>query len=152
MARGYFGAAVYHPKHEVNIGSLWRSAAAYGAAFVATVGRRYEHRQASDTHKTTLHTPLMHYHDMDDLLTHLPHSCPLVGVELHLSATPLPWFWHPTRALYLLGAEDHGLPPRVMDRCHYLISIPSVQPWSLNVANAGSIVFAHRHLQRLPGE
>lgn len=48
MTRGYFGVAVYRPKTEANIGTLWRSATAYGAAFLATVGQRHQ-RQASDT-------------------------------------------------------------------------------------------------------
>lgn len=146
--RGFFGAAVYRPKREVNIGGLWRSAAAYGAALLATVGVRYQ-LEASDTPNARLHTPLVHYHDLDDLLAHLPHGCPIVGVELDPRATPLPEFIHPPRALYLLGAEDHGLPPAVLDCCHYLVQIPTAVTWSLNVASAGTVVLAHRHMARV---
>jgi tRNA G18 (ribose-2'-O)-methylase SpoU len=151
--RGFFGVGVYRPKHEVNIGSLWRTAVAYDAAFLATVGRRYR-AQASDTGNAALHAPLYHYPDLDDLIEHLPHSCPIVGVELDPRATPLDRFRHPERALYLLGAEDHGLPPKVIDRCHYLVAIPSALPRSLNVAVAGGIVVAHRYLatcRQVPG-
>jgi tRNA G18 (ribose-2'-O)-methylase SpoU len=88
--------------------------------------------------------PLHHYADLDDLIAHLPHGCPLVGVELDARSEPLPLFTHPRRALYLLGAEDHGLPPAVLERCHHVVQIPTPQPWSLNVAVAGSIVMAHR--------
>jgi tRNA G18 (ribose-2'-O)-methylase SpoU len=144
-ARGFFGVAVYLPKHEVNVGSLWRTADTYGAAFLGTVGRRY-HYQASDTSNAARHTPLVHYADIDDLIAHLPHSTPLIGVELDPRAIPLDRFTHPDRGLYLLGAEDHGLPPKVIDRCHYLIEIPAVRHNSLNVAVAGGIVIAHRHL------
>jgi tRNA G18 (ribose-2'-O)-methylase SpoU len=145
-SRGYFGVAVWHPKHEVNIGSLWRSAHLYGAAFVATVGSRYAHRQASDTMATTRHTPLHHYDTIDDLIDHLPHSCPLVGVELDPRAVGLDRFVHPLRALYLLGAEDHGLPPKITDRCHFLVQIPTVVNRSMNVASAGTVVLADRHM------
>lgn len=151
MTRGFFGVAVYRPKHDVNVGSLWRTAVAYGAAFMATVGRRYEH-QASDTGNARMHTPLHHYSSLDDLIEHLPHSCPLVGVELDPRAVPLPRFRHPVRALYLLGAEDSGLPQHVIDRCHHLVTIPAAVPWSLNVAVAGGIVAAHRHLAMQPAE
>lgn len=142
--RGFYGVAVYRPKREINVGCLWRSATVYGAAFLATIGRRYE-RQAADTPNSPLHIPLHHYTDLDDLVAHLPHSCPLIGVELDERAIALDRFDHPVRALYLLGAEDDGLPPAVLARCHQVVQIPSVLPRSLNVAVAGSLVIAHRH-------
>lgn len=144
--RGYFGIAVWHPKHQTNIGSLWRSSSLYGAAFLATVGKRYPQRQASDTMHSTMHTPLHHYADVDDLIDHLPHSCPLVGVELDPRAVDLTKFGHPVRALYLFGAEDHGLPPHITDRCHHLVQIPSALPHSMNVACAGAVVMSHRFM------
>lgn len=147
---GFYGIAVYHPKHDANVGGLWRSADAYGAAFTATVGRRYQTMQASDTTKSRLHTPLHHYRDIDDLIEHLPHACQLVGVELDPRAVQLDEFQHPERALYLLGAEDHGLPQSVIDRCHHLVQVPSAVSWSLNVATAGSIVAYHRFMSRQP--
>jgi hypothetical protein len=60
---------VYRPKHDANVGSLWRTADSYGAAFLATVGRRYTH-QASDTTKSSKHVPLHHYHREDDAARH----------------------------------------------------------------------------------
>lgn len=147
MSRGYFGVAAYHPKTANNVGSLWRTADLYGAAFLGTVGRRYTH-QSTDTMHTPKHTPLIHYTDLDDLIAHLPHGCPIVGVELDPRATPLDEFDHPERALYLLGAEDHGLPPAVVDRCHYVVQVPCPTARSMNVACAGSIVVADRHMGR----
>jgi tRNA G18 (ribose-2'-O)-methylase SpoU len=146
MSRGYFGIAIYRPKTANNVGSLWRTADLYGAAFLGTVGRRYTH-QSTDTMHTPKHTPLHHYSDFEDLVAHLPQGCPLVGVELDPRATSLPEFTHPERGLYLLGAEDNGLPPAVVDRCHFLVSVPTVRPQSMNVACAGSVVAAHRHMQ-----
>lgn len=146
--RGYFGVAVYHPKTAANVGSLWRSAVLFGASFLATVGHRYGNRQPSDTEHAADHTPLIHFANLDDLIEHLPYSCPLVGVELDPRARALDVFAHPERALYLLGAEDRGLPMSVMDRCHYLVQIPTAVPRSMNVACAGSVVLSHRHLSR----
>lgn len=148
MNRGYFGVAVYKPKTAANVGSLWRTAGIYGAAFLATVGHRYT-KQPSDTPNTPLHTPLHHYADLDDLLAHLPHGCPLVGVELADGAIPLPSFTHPPRGLYLLGAEDNGLPPSVLQRCHWVVTVPYEEPYSLNVAVAGSIVIADRWTRQM---
>lgn len=144
--RGFFAVGIYGNKTPANLGTLWRSASLFDAAFVYTVGKRYE-RQCSDTMKTPLHTPLFHFADVDDLIDHLPHGCPLVGVELDDRSVPLSAYGHPQRAAYLLGAEDIGLPPRVLARCHEVVQIETVAPWSMNVAVAGSIVLHDRHVK-----
>ena len=144
MSRGFFGIGIWHTKTAANIGTLWRSATLYDAAFVAAVGARYRH-QSGDTCHTPNHTPLYHYTDIDDLVQHLPHGCPLIGVELDPRATPLTEYRHPLRAMYLLGAEDHGLPPAVVDRCHDLITIPTARSFSHNVAVAGALVMHDRY-------
>ncbi len=141
---GYFGIAVYNPKTESNVGTLWRSAFLYDAAFIGTVGARYR-KQASDTPNTANHIPLINYVDFADLHDHIPHSCPLIGVELIEGAKTLSEYAHPQRAVYLLGAEDNGLPASVMDKCHDVVQIPTVRDWSMNVAVAGSIIMYDRH-------
>lgn len=148
MSRGFFGVGVYHPKTEQNIGTLYRTAYLYDAAFVFTVGRRYK-EQASDTPKTQRQIPLFHFATVEDLIEHLPNGSPLVGVELDPRATPLHEFEHPRMATYLLGAEDHGLPVDVIDRCHSLVVLESIQPQSMNVSTAGSIVIYDRHIKAL---
>lgn len=147
QGRGYFAVVVYRPKSECNVGTLWRSAFLQDAAFVGTIGMRYK-QQASDTPNTAKHVPLIHYNDLDDLVKHLPYSCPLIGIELDECAKDLTEFTHPERAIYLLGAEDNGLPPSVLDRCHYVVQIPTVRDWSMNVAVAGSIVMYDRMAKR----
>jgi tRNA G18 (ribose-2'-O)-methylase SpoU len=118
-----------------------------GASLIFTIGRRYR-RQASDTIRTANHIPLMHFTDMDDLVEHLPHSCMLVGIEIDPSARNLAEYVHPERAAYLLGAEDYGLPPDVIERCHSLIQVESPRYMCLNVAVAGSLVMWDRHVKR----
>lgn len=141
MTRGYCGIGVYHPKTEANIGTLWRSAHILGADFLFTVGHRYR-RQASDTTKAWMHLPLFHFATVDDLVEHLPHACPLVGVELDPRARMLSNFTHEERSCYMLGAEDSGIPLKVLDRCHRVVRLPGA--YCLNVAVAGSIVLYHR--------
>ncbi len=137
--RGFCGIGIQHSKTPINIGTLWRSAAILGADFIFTVGRRYTH-QSSDTLKAYRHIPLWHFEDLDDL--RVPHDCRLIGVELDDRARPLHTFRHPERAVYLLGAEDHGLSKDAIARCHQLIRLPG--QWSMNVAVAGSIVLNDR--------
>lgn len=140
--KGYFGIGVFHPKREINIGTLFRSATCFGAAFVFTVGRRYK-AQASDTCVTWKSIPLYHYLTIEELISHLPKSCPLVGVEILDTAVPLPEFKHPDRACYILGAEDHGLNRSAVLQCHKLVSIPGASN-CLNVASAASIIMYDR--------
>ena len=146
--RGYFAIGVWHPKTEVNVGTLWRHAYLFGAAFVFTVGARYKH-QSSDTLRATNHVPLFAFESFADLHAHLPHSCPLVAVEMCAGAKPLPKFTHDERAVYLLGAEDHGLPETVLSEAHRKVQIPCPKDYeSMNVAVAGTIIMYDRYLKR----
>lgn len=142
--RGYFGVCVEHSKSTENIGTLWRTAYAFDAALLCTVGRRYS-RQITDTLASVNHVPLQYFATFDDFFSALPFGCQLVGVELDPRATPLRQFHHPERAFYLLGAEDHGLTSVARQRCHSLIVLPGRH--CLNVAVAGSLVLAHRVMQ-----
>lgn len=144
--RGFFAIGIYHPRHEVNTGSLWRSASLYGAALIFTVGRRYK-AQASDTTDAPGRIPLMHFADMADLVAHLPHSCPLAGVEMDSRSVPLARFTHPPRAAYLLGAEDHGLPAAIADRCHVLVQVEAPAAEPLNVACCGTVLMHDRYVR-----
>jgi len=146
-ARGYFGIGIYHPKREVNVGGVWRAGHLYGASFVFTVGARYD-RQHADTSKAHRHLPLFHYADIADLRRHLPYGAPLVGVELDPSSVPLHQYDHRDRAVYLLGAEDHGIPQDVLAQCHDVVQIASAQPWSMNVAQAGAVLLHDRHVKQ----
>jgi len=140
--RGFFGIGVFHSKNETNIGTLWRSAYAFGADYIFTVGKRYR-RQPTDTNKAVNHVPLFHFSDIDDLVKHLPFGCQLVGVEIVPESVSLPKFIHPERACYLLGAEDEGLSGYAIEKCHRIIEIPGAA-FCLNVATAGSIVLYDR--------
>ncbi len=142
--RGYFEIGVWHPKTEQNIGTLWRSAYQLGASGIFTIGRRYQ-KQASDTCSTFKHVALRNYENLDELFAVLPYSAPLVAIEM--GGKPLEKFWHPERAVYLLGAEDHGLPDVVLSRCHMVVSLNCVRVAFYNVAVAGSIVMYHRLMQ-----
>ena len=43
-SKGYFGVVAQRPKAPTNIGTLWRSAFLYDAAFIGTIGARYQHQ------------------------------------------------------------------------------------------------------------
>lgn len=145
MPRGYFGVGIYQPKHSVNIGTLWRTAFSMGAAFIFTIGKRTKF-QASDVPKSYRHLPMFRYTSMDDFIKcGVPRECQLVGIELHPKARSLTNFIHPERAIYILGAEDHGLHEEIINKCNALIQLPGKV--CINVAVAGSIVVTDRVLK-----
>ena len=140
MNRGFFGVGIWYPTNEMNVGTLWRSAFAFGAAFVFTIGRRYK-KQCTDTACSTRHVPCFNYSDLEDFNRHRPLDTPLVVIELAGHAESLPAFVHPERAVYLLGSEGGGLPTSLLSK-NQVVEIPS--SFCLNVAVAGSIVLYDR--------
>lgn len=139
--RGYFGIGIQNTKTEQNIGTLWRSAQLLGASFIFTIHKRYK-KQSTDTMKAFRHIPLYNYESFDEFYKAIPYGCLLIGVELHETAQPISKFSHPQQAIYLLGAEDHGLTNEAIERCHKLIQLPGDR--SMNVSVAGSIVMYDR--------
>ena len=146
MKRGYFGIGIFHCKTETNVGTLWRSTAILGADFIFTIGKRYQ-AQSSDSVKAPRHIPLYHYKDYDDFFQHVPYSCPVIAVELADNSVPLETFVHPERCIYLLGAEDSGIPESILSRCQSTVQL--IGDICYNVSTAGSIVMYDRATKAL---
>lgn len=81
----------------------------------------------------------------EDFLCALPKGASLIGVELDPRSISVTTYKHPKRAVYLLGAEDSGLPQDILGKCDDIIQIPA--SISLNVAVAGSIVLYDRNVK-----
>lgn len=145
-AAGYFGIGIYQVKNSQNVGMLWRSAYQLGAAFLFTTGTRYK-PQSDDVFKSWLRVPLFRYETFDQMIESAAYSCLVVGVEM--GGEVLPNFVHPERAVYLLGAEDGGLPTEIAARCHRLVSIPAIRVASYNVAVAGTLVMYDRMVKQI---
>lgn len=145
MNRGFWGIGIYRPKTETNVGTLWRSAVIFGASFVFTIGRRYR-KQSSDTLCAAGQVPCWNFTCWDDFKEHVPLAARVVCVELAEKARLLDQFIHPPTAIYLLGAEDHGLPRNILEG-QQVVQVPSARPLCLNVATAGSIVMYDRFIK-----
>lgn len=140
--RGYFAIGVEGLSKPMNAGTLFRSAHAFGASFVFTIGGVWQEREAnlSDTSDSASQVPHYHFAGVDDL--RLPHRCALVGIELLDEAVDLPSFRHPRCAAYVLGPERGSLSPELTAQCEHIIRIPT--RFCINVAIAGSIVMYDR--------
>ncbi len=141
----FFGIGIQNGKTPENLGVLWRSAQNMGANFIFTIGNRYA-KQACDTHDAVKSMPYYHYNTFDNFIKNLPKGTRIVGVELTEEAENLETFNHPRRCVYLLGAEDHGLSKKAIEKSHFLVKFNSIL--SLNVAVAGSIILYDRCISK----
>ena len=150
LGAGYFGIGIVKPKHDANVGTLWRSAWQLGAAFIFTVAARYKHKyEASDTTQSHKQLPLHKHDDWGDFAKSSPHGAVLVAIEM--GGTPLQDFAHPPRAVYVLGSEDNGLNRPIVEACQCHVALPK---WfgrsaSYNVAMAGTLVMYDRMIKQL---
>jgi tRNA G18 (ribose-2'-O)-methylase SpoU len=142
MNRGYFAIGAQGVSKMLNLGALVRTAHAFGASFAFTVGSRLDlgRMRASDTSDAALHLPVYAFDDPGSI--GLPAGCDLVGLELTDEAVDLPSFRHPLRAAYVLGAERGGLTPDLVERCEFVVRIPT--RFSVNLAVAGALVMYDR--------
>ncbi len=141
--RGYFGIGVERVSKAMNVGTLFRSAHAFGASFVFTIDASYARDDAiSDTAKTPDQLPFYEFERVADL--RLPDGCKLVGIERVDGAQDLPVFRHPACAAYVLGPERGDLSDALIARCDRLVKIPT--KFSINLGVCGAIVMYDRML------
>lgn len=142
--RGYFGIGVEGISKAMNVGSIMRSAHAFGASFVFTVAAAYPEYEGgkSDTSDAPEHLPLYEFDAVSGL--RLPKGCALVGVELIGDAADLPSFRHPSRCAYVLGPERGCLSPELLALCDHTVKIPT--RFCVNVGIAAAIVMYDRVL------
>ncbi len=142
--KGYFGIGVEGISKAVNVGTLFRTAHAFGALLRVHAPRpvqppRGAHTDTSDTPRSV---PTYNFADLEAF--RLPQGCRLVGIEITDQAIELPSFRHPRQAAYILGAEREGLSADVQSICDYVVKIPT--RFSVNLGVAGALIMYDRQL------
>ncbi len=140
--RGYFGIGIEGISKAMNVGSLFRTAHAFGASFMFTVSAAYARAEGgkSDTSDAPGHVPFYSFPDVASMI--VPDGCRLVGVELLDEAIELPSFRHPSQAVYVMGPERHSLSAEMTERCQFVVKIPTL--FCVNVGIAGAIIMYDR--------
>ena len=158
--RGFFAIGSEGLSKAYNAGAIYRTAHAFDASFIFTVGSNIAHGVKSgkqnvgnsglsnsfksvDTSSSDRHVPYFEFPDWNSFAR--PAKTALVGVELVDSSINLPNFYHPKRAVYVLGPEDGSLAPETISACDYIIKIPT--KFCINVGLAAAIVMYDRQLQ-----
>ena len=140
--RGYFAIGAEGISKPMNLGALMRTAHAFGSSFVFSVDAADKIRKVynADTSKTFEHVPYYQWNTIGDMA--LPRNCTLVGIELTDDAIELPTFRHPAAAAYVLGREKGSLSPEMLEKCEFVIKIPT--KFCVNVSVAGAMVMYDR--------
>ncbi|CAL0307247.1 unnamed protein product [Lupinus luteus] len=128
-----------------NVGTLARSATAFGVSELILVGRRDFNSFGS--HGSSSHLRFRHFHSLNDARTFLKddRDCDICGVEITNDAVPVNQHPFNKNTAFLLGNEGTGLSPKEIQICDFFVYIPHYGPGtaSLNVTVAASIVLHH---------
>jgi tRNA G18 (ribose-2'-O)-methylase SpoU len=129
-----FHVAIENFGHDLNIGTVVRTANAFLAAEVHIVGRRRWNRRGAMV--TDRYQHLRHHTDVAGLLAFAQaQELPVVGVDNHPGAVPLETAVLPERCLLLFGQEGPGLTGEARTAAAMTVSI--AQFGSTRSINAG---------------
>ncbi|KAF5736901.1 hypothetical protein HS088_TW14G01056 [Tripterygium wilfordii] len=127
-----------------NVGTLARSATAFGVTELILVGRR--DFNAFGCHGSTSHVRFRHFHSLNDARLFLKEkNCDICGVEITDGALPVNDHPFKRSTAFLLGNEGTGLSAKECEICDFFVYIPQYGSGtaSLNVTVAASIVLHH---------
>ncbi|KAJ9537314.1 hypothetical protein OSB04_030047 [Centaurea solstitialis] len=127
-----------------NVGTLARSATAFGVSELILVGRRDFNSFGS--HGSTSHLPFRHFYSLADARIFLKEKdCDICGVEITDNATAVNGHPFKKSTAFLLGNEGSGLSAKECEVCDYFVYIPQYGcgTASLNVTVAASIILHH---------
>ncbi|RJK94292.1 RNA methyltransferase [Vallicoccus soli] len=129
-----FHVAIENWAHDLNIGTVVRTANAFLAEEVHVVGRRRWNRRGAMV--TDRYQHLRHHATVDDLLSFCRgRDLPVVGVDNLPGSVPLETVALPRRCLLLFGQEGPGLSPAAREAAALVVSI--AQYGSTRSLNAG---------------
>jgi len=134
--------AIENFQHDLNIGSVVRTANAVNVAGVHVVGRRRWNRRGAMVTDRYLH---VHHHPDADALAEwaAQRSLPLLGLDTGPAAVPLETFDLPRECVLVVGQEGPGLTPEMAGHCAAVLSI--AQFGSTRSVNAGAAAAVSLH-------
>ncbi|MFE3458961.1 TrmH family RNA methyltransferase [Nocardiopsis aegyptia] len=137
-----FHVAVENWEHDFNIGSVVRTANAFGCAAVHIVGRRRWNRRGAMVTDRYQH---VHHHPDPAVLVAWAEEAglPLIGIDNLPGAVPLETYALPREAVLVFGQEGPGLSAGVREVCEAVLSI--AQFGSTRSINAGAAAAVAMH-------
>lgn len=143
-----FHVAIENWQHDLNIGSIVRSANAFLADTVHIVGRRRWNKRGAMV--TDRYQHVVHHATIDELLEFAQQqSLPLVAVDNVERSVPVEKMTLPERCILLFGQEGPGLSPEALAAADHVVEITQFgSTRSLNASAAAAIVMHQWVVQR----
>lgn len=140
-----FHVAIENWAHDLNIGSVVRTANAFNAAGVHIVGRRRWNRRGAMVTDRYLH--VTHHPDAEALAewvrTVTPGGLPIVGIDNVPGSVPIEGYALPRECVLLFGQESTGLTAEAQAACDVVLHI--TQYGSTRSINAGAAAAIAMH-------
>jgi TrmH family RNA methyltransferase len=149
---------LYEPQDPVNIAATIRAMKNMGVSTLRLVRpcEYTEHRLTGIAHGTQdIIERIRHFDTLDDALqdcvrvaafTARRRAAKRVLVDVRNAATELLSYAQTGPVALLFGREDSGLPNEAMDRAHIVVTIPTTDHASLNLAQAALLAMYELHL------
>lgn len=142
--------AIENWQHDLNIGSIVRTANAFNVNAVHIVGKRDWNKRGAmvtDRYLTVKHHPSI----SDFAQSCAAESLPIIGIDNVPGSTPLESALLPQRCVLLFGQEGAGMSEEGVAVCQALYEIAQYgSTRSMNASAAGAIAMYHWALQHLP--
>lgn len=150
-----FHVAIENWQHDLNIGSIVRTANAFLAHTVHIVGRKRWNRRGAMV--TDRYQHVLHHESIDDLLLYArERGLPVVAIDNVVDSTPIESTPLPRACVLLFGQEGPGLSPEALAAADMVIEITQFgSTRSINASAAAAIVMHQwvvQHVPLLPGD
>lgn len=141
--------AIENWQHDLNIGSIVRTANAFNVSAVHIVGKRDWNRRGAMV--TDKYLTIIHHPDINDLAQWcIANGKVLIGIDNIEGSLPLESASLPENTLMLFGQEGAGMSSEGQAACSTLYEIAQYgSTRSMNAAAAGAIAMYHWGLQHL---
>jgi len=139
LRRFSFQVAIENFSHDMNIGSVVRTANAFTAELVHIIGHRRWNRRGSMVTERYQH--VLHHETIDAFVAWAEeHQIPLIGIDNMPGSQPLETFALPARCVLVFGQESTGLSEHAQRHCASVLSISQFgSTRSINAGAAGAI-------------
>ena len=138
-----FHVAIENWQHDLNIGSIVRSANAFLADTVHIVGRKRWNRRGAMV--TDRYQRVLHHPTIEDLVAYATNNeLPIVAVDNVEGSKPIETTTLPRECIILFGQEGPGLSPEALEAADMAVEITQYgSTRSLNASAAAAIIM-HR--------
>ena len=142
--------AIENWQHDLNIGSIVRTANAFNVNAVHIVGKRDWNRRGAMV--TDKYLTVIHHSTIEEFAKYCAEKAlPIIGIDNVDSSIEMESYQMPEKCVLLFGQEGAGMSEGGIAACKVLLAIRQYgSTRSMNASAAGAIAMYHWALQNLP--